>query len=730
MNNEVFLVYVVFYGEILEGDIGCVFQGRQRVGLRFKKNVKLAAMKRKISAKIAIRCGMAMSKLFYKFPISTDPFKFCEMQLLDDDDLGTMMEIWWSTGSENPQPVELFVKLADLEPVENRNDNTGEDFYQDVEDFSDPDVDEVPDDVDDEGPEEVEDLEELFVGQQFENKADYVFAIKQYSMKLSIDYKVVKSTPTLYVGECWRADDGCGWRVRAAFIQRTQQWQIQKLEGRHTCTVARMSQDHRKLGAKSICNCIMPLVKDIPIILVSALIIDMQTRFQYRVSYRKAWWAKQMAMQQLYGDWDESYNELQSWISAMVEYVPGTVVDLQTLYYRGPNGQLELGKRILLIAVAQDGNGNVLPIVFAIVESENSESWAYFIRNLRIHVVKQDNICIISDRSKGLVAAIRQSEVPWRSVYCIRHIAVNFHNEYKNRDWRKRIVNIGYELEAHRFRHKLARLETDMAGSKPSLRQWLGSMEPWQWAQCFDEGYRYGHMTTNLVEAVNSVLRRTRHLPISAIFSATFYRLATLMPKMGLKQAKQLEAGHVYVEKIKDAMKDNTQRARLMNVELYSRNLKIFQVTEYISRRSGISPRSYGVDLRNRRCECGMFQTLRYPCAHVVAACAIYSLNVEQYIDDVYTLERTLHIWGNEFPVLRDMSTWEVQSPAFEMLPNRSLRRRVKGRPTTMRIRNDMDIREEVDPKRCTICRTVGHNRSKCPHGNVYTGQSSRSERN
>ncbi|XP_016724705.2 uncharacterized protein [Gossypium hirsutum] len=416
----------------------------------------------------------------------------------------------------------------------------------------------------------------------------------------------------------------------------------------------------------------------------------MQAQFQYRVSYRKAWWAKQMAMQQLYGDWDESYNEIQSWISAMVEYVPGTVVDLQTLPYRGPNGELELEKSILLIAVAQDGNGNVLPIAFAIVESENSESWAYFIRNLRRHVVRQDNICIISDRSKGLVAVIRQSEVPWRSVYCIHHIAVNFHNEYKNKDWR-------YKLEPHRFRHKLARLETDMAGCKPSLTQWLSSMEPWQWAQCFDEGYRYGHMTTNLVEAVNTVLRRTRHLPISAVFLATFYRLATLMPKMGLKQAKQLEAGHVYVKKIRDAMKDNTQRARLMNVELYSRNLETFRVTEYISFRSGILPRSYGVDIRNKR------------------SCATYSLNVKQYIDDVYTLECTLRFWGNEIHVLRDISTWEVQSPAFEMFPDRSLRRRVKGRPTITRIRNDMDVREQVDPKRCTICRTVGHNRSKVP---------------
>ncbi|KAH1072511.1 hypothetical protein J1N35_024839 [Gossypium stocksii] len=121
-------------------------------------------MKRKISAKIVIRCGKVMSKLFYKFPIFTDPFKFCEMQLLDDDDLDTMIEIWWSIGNDNPQPVELFAELADLKPVENIHPeviistkanvkemtNNGEDSNQDVEDFSDLDVDEVSDDIDDE----------------------------------------------------------------------------------------------------------------------------------------------------------------------------------------------------------------------------------------------------------------------------------------------------------------------------------------------------------------------------------------------------------------------------------------------------------------------------------------------------------------------------------------------------------------------------------------------------
>ncbi|KAK5812142.1 hypothetical protein PVK06_027554 [Gossypium arboreum] len=62
---------------------------------------------------------------------------------------------------------------------------------------------------------------ELFVGQQFDNKKDYVYAIKQYNIKLSVNYKVSKSTQTLYVGECWRADNCCNWWVRAALIQMT-----------------------------------------------------------------------------------------------------------------------------------------------------------------------------------------------------------------------------------------------------------------------------------------------------------------------------------------------------------------------------------------------------------------------------------------------------------------------------------------------------------------------------
>ncbi|PPD92158.1 hypothetical protein GOBAR_DD10900 [Gossypium barbadense] len=147
-----------------------------------------------------------------------------------------------------------------------------------------------------------------------------------------------------------------------------------------------------------------------------------------------------------------------------------------------------------------------------------------------------------------------------------------------------------------------------------------------------------------------------------------------------------------------------------MNAKLYSYDLETFQVQEYIGRRSSLPPRSYAVDLQSRRCECGIFQTLRYPCAHVHAACTRANLNVEQFIDEIYTFQHAL----------------EVPPPAFEMVPDRSLCRHPKGRPQVTRIRNDMDVRETGEPKLYTVCQTSGHNRSTCPHRVYVSGQSSR----
>ena len=61
---------------------------------------------------------------------------------------------------------------------------------------------------------------------------------------------------------------------------------------------------------------------------------------------------------------------------------------------------------ILLIVVTQDGDNNIFPDAFAIVEQESAEAWNFFLTNLREHVVREDGICIISDRGTSIKAAI------------------------------------------------------------------------------------------------------------------------------------------------------------------------------------------------------------------------------------------------------------------------------------------------------------------------------------
>ena len=63
----------------------------------------------------------------------------------------------------------------------------------------------------------------------------------------------------------------------------------------------------------------------------------------------------------------------------------------------------------ILTAIGVDYNKQVVPIVFAFVENENTKSWYWFLERVKIHIVAaRPDVCLFSDRHAGLLAAIRQ----------------------------------------------------------------------------------------------------------------------------------------------------------------------------------------------------------------------------------------------------------------------------------------------------------------------------------
>ena len=62
-----------------------------------------------------------------------------------------------------------------------------------------------------------------------------------------------------------------------------------------------------------------------------------------------------------------------------------------------------------MIAMATDANNKVLLLAFTVVDKESGPSWGWFLERFRISledVIADKDICIISDRHKGIQNAI------------------------------------------------------------------------------------------------------------------------------------------------------------------------------------------------------------------------------------------------------------------------------------------------------------------------------------
>jgi len=63
----------------------------------------------------------------------------------------------------------------------------------------------------------------------------------------------------------------------------------------------------------------------------------------------------------------------------------------------------------ILTAIGVDVENRVVPIAFAFIESENTDSWLWFLRHVKIGVVGDiSNVCIIHGRHAGLLSAVHK----------------------------------------------------------------------------------------------------------------------------------------------------------------------------------------------------------------------------------------------------------------------------------------------------------------------------------
>ncbi|XP_027364652.1 uncharacterized protein LOC113871751 [Abrus precatorius] len=532
----------------------------------------------------------------------------------------------------------------------------------------------------------------LYVGQLFDTKEDVRMAVKHYAMRKHQTFFVVESKATTYVVKCVNHNSGCPWRVRASLPKNADKWKIIKWGGAHTCVNVSISQDHQKLDSKFICSCILGMVKEEPSVPISLIQERISGQFGYSISYKKAWKAKQKAIVTVFGDWDESY------------------VDGTFLYGKY--------RQTLLIATTQDGNNCVLPIAFAIVEGETLSAWEWFLAMIRIHVTNKAGLCLISDRHQSIKGAVSNPHLGWQPpntyhVYCIRHIASNFNRQFKNTMLKKKLIQLGYTPSKQIFESKL----NTFRSQSPEIQTWIDNISKEKWSLAYDdEGRRYGHMTTNLSESVNKVLKGARNLPITALVKATYARLVEYFVKRGETAMHEVNNGGRYYQKLMEAIEKNQQEASSHQVRRYDIQRTRFEVEEAFNPVTQRGGHKWTVILSTRYCECGKFKALRYPCSYVIAVCAHISIDFWQFVDPVYTLHNVVNAYSSQWWPLGNENNI-LQNTEWKLVPDVE-RVRGKGRPKATRIRNEMDWVESQPRQRCRLCRQPGHNQRQYPQQN------------
>ena len=271
---------------------------------------------------------------------------------------------------------------------------------------------------------------------------------------------------------------------------------------------------------------------------------------------------------------------------------------------------------------------------------------------------------------------------------------------------------VGYTPCKHIFDRNLEKF----CEQNPEIETWIGGISKEKWSMAYDkDGRRFGHMTTNLSECINKVFRGCRNLPITAFVKSTYSRCREYFVERGRRVQNEIREGHVYCTKIRRILQKNQEESCSHIVRVYDIQHTRFEVEETFNPLTQRCGKKWTVILNEKYCQCGKFAAFHYPCSHVIAVCGFVSIDFYQFVDNVLKNEYLLQAYSGQWWPLGNEDAMAPREEPWKLVPNASTIRG-KGRPKSIRIRNEVDWMEPSQRRlKCGICGNEGHNRRQCP---------------
>jgi hypothetical protein len=352
----------------------------------------------------------------------------------------------------------------------------------------------------------------------------------------------------------------------------------------------------------------------------------------------------------------------------------------------------------VMLATMVDGEGRIILLAWGTAPIENREHWEWFCFHLWQGLppdLRQKQFTILSDREKGIEAALRIHFPHCFHAYCVRHILKNVvdrctkvRKSTKDLVWKackafRRSGFVGAMREIHR--------------ENEEVHDYLMQISPDRWTNSHAPHPKYGHTTSNPSESMNNWIGEIRDQTHLGIHSGLVHKC---MRDLCRRRKVYNRVNTPFPEKITATVTDINNVGKTLHV--FESTTNSYLVDQYFEVCIGDHP----------TCMCGEYVQLQYPCKHMAAALSSSDDTSDylfRYVHSSYSTESLRRTYA---PIIPPCSTADLE-PDGVTLPQGQQRQ--AGRPRRNRLQGANEGRAPGETRgRCSRCRQAGHNAVTC----------------